>query len=259
MIAKTTTAAAGAVIAPPLPRKTDLLKVSVQENDPALNVKATAFGFKVTGSARNNGIVASFLRLSFDKKTVNLDLSRGDTGDTVFTKLKKALPKGYEARVLENAKSLPPQVTIGIAKKATPPPAVSPAKIPTNISANNASANVESSIWVNRMPGPGPATNKAIGTISVSGVGFADAPPTFSVKSLDVYEKGTNKKVFSIANPRLQDSNVARGQKTQTYRIEIPLAKLDLGKQYTVVANTGINGAKAQKVRSEYGKIGQAF
>mgnify|MGYP001574063602 CR=1 FL=1 len=46
------------------PRQTDLLKVKVMENDPALKATATAFGFKVTGAATNNGIIASFMKLS---------------------------------------------------------------------------------------------------------------------------------------------------------------------------------------------------
>ena len=106
---------------PAAPRTTDLLKVKVQENDPTLKATATAFGFKVTGAASNNGVVASFLQLSVDGKKVDLQLSRGDTGVQVFKKLQKALPEGYEGRVLENLKSMPPQMTIGISKKAQAP------------------------------------------------------------------------------------------------------------------------------------------
>lgn len=240
------------------PRTTDLLKVAVQENDPGLKAAATAFGFKISGTGTNNGIVASVLKLGFDKKSVSLQVSKGDTGATIFKKLQRALPKGYEARILAQQGK---DVTIGIAKKAGSGPAkVDVAKIPTSIAANGASANVESSMWINRMPGPGRTGPKnAIASVNVSGTGFADAPPKFQVKSIDVYEKGTNKKVATIANPRVQDTQTQWGQKTQSYRLEIPESKLDMKKTYTFVVNTGINGSKPQAVRSEYVKVGQAF
>lgn len=242
------------------PRVTDLLKIGVQENDPQLKAAATAFGFKVSGTATNNGTIASALRLTFDRKEVSIQVSRGDTGATIFRKLKAALPKGYEARVLATQGK---DVTIGIAKKKGAgggAGSIDPAKIPMSIAANQASANVESSMWINRMPGPGRGGPKnAIASVNVTGTGFADAPPKFQVKSIDVYEKGTNKKVATIANPKLQDSQTQWGQKTQSYRLELPEAKLDLKKTYTFVVNTGINGSKPQPVRSEYVKVGQAF
>ncbi len=256
-----TTASVGKVgSAPVAGRTTDLLKVSVMENDPGLKAQATAFGFKISGTGTNNGIVASFLKLGFDKKSVSLSVSRGDTGATIFKKLQRALPKGYEARVIAQQGK---DVTIGIAKKASSgggAPKVDVAKIPTSIAANGASANVEASLWINRMPGPGRGGPKnAIASINVSGTGFADAPPKFQVKSIEVYEKGTNKKVATIANPKVQDSSTNWGTKTQSYRLEIPESKLDLNKQYTFVVNTGINGSKPQAVRSEYLKVEQAF
>lgn len=249
---------AGSTAAPG--RTTDLLKISVQENDPGLKAQATAFGFKISGTGTNNGIVASFLKLGFDKKSVTLSVSRGDTGATMLKKLQKALPKGYEARVLAQSGK---DVTLGIAKKASSgggAPKVDVAKIPTSISANMASASVEASMWINRMPGPGRGGPKnAIASINVSGTGFADAPPKFQVKSIEVYEAGTNKKVATIANPKLQDSSTQWGTKTQSYRLEIPEAKLDMNKKYTFVVTTGINGSKPAQVRSEYVKVGQAF
>jgi hypothetical protein len=86
------------VRAPALPteRRTDLLKVKVTENDPSLKASATDFGFRISGQANNRGIVPSFLKLEFDGKSVNIDLSRGDMGPSVMSKLEKALPKGYE-------------------------------------------------------------------------------------------------------------------------------------------------------------------
>ncbi len=241
----------------PQGRVTDLLKVKVQENDPALKASATAFGFKVGGTATNNGTMASFMKLTFDGHEVNLQVSRGDTAKALFTKLGKALPKGYEARVLATGKGTPPDLTIGIAKKTGAPGKVDAAKIPTNISANGASASVGSTFWVNEMPGS-PRPN-AIASVDVKGTGFADAPPRFAVKSIAVYEKGTNKLVATIKNPKLVDSETVWGQKTQTYRVEVPKKNLDLKKQYTFVAETGINGSKAEAVRSPYVKIGKAY
>ncbi|MBK7862682.1 MAG: hypothetical protein IPJ65_29555 [Archangiaceae bacterium] len=239
-------------------RITHLLKVSVQENDPTLKATQTAFGFKVSGTASNNGITASRLKLGFDGKSVSLPLSEGDTGASVLRKLRAALPKGYEAHVIGRLGS---SRTIGISKAPGTggTPSIDPAKIPTSISANNASAQVESEIWVDSKPGPGPGAKNANATVRVSGVGFADAPPTFQVKSIDVYEQGTNKKVATVANPTLENSEVRRGQKTQSYSLQIPLVSLDLSKTYTFVANTGINGSTPQKVRSEYVTVGQAF
>lgn len=240
-------------IAAPKPqsRTTDLLKVQVTENDPMMKITATAFGFKVSGASTISGTKPSVLTLKFDGQTVSVRISRGDTAKEVFEKVKAALPRGYEARVLGIEKIGPPNYTIGIAGGRAKPSGIDAAKIPTNISANMASANVEARLWVNLMPSRTPRPN-AIATVSISGVGFADAPPKFSVKSIKVYEKGTNRLVATINNPKLVDSEVRRGMKTQNYRLEVPKKNLDLGKQYTFVADTGINGSKAQPVRSEY-------
>jgi len=238
-------------------RFTDLLKVLVQENDPALKASPTAFGFKISGTATNNGIIASFLKLTFDKKSVTLNVSRGDTGASLLKQLEKKLPKGYEARILSQAGK---DFTIGIAKKPGGGGAsIDAAKVPLSIAANGASASVESSLWINRMPGPGPAPKNAIASVSVSGTGFADAPPKFQVKSIDVYEKGTNKKIATIANPKVQEQSTQWGTKTQTYRVEVPISKLSMNREYTFVVNTGINGSKPALVRSEFGRPGQAF
>ena len=243
----------------PLPsRQTDLLKVTVSENDPMMKISATAFGFKVTGASTISGTKPSVLKLGFDGKDLSLRISRGDDGEDILRKLKAALPNGYEARLLQMAKSKPPQVTIGIARKAgSAPPKVDVAKIPTSIAANGASANVKASFWVNLMPGRGPRPN-AIAAVSVSGTGFADAPPRFQVKSISVYEKGTNKLVATITNPKVQESETNWGQKTQTYRLEVPRSAIDeRNKQYTFVVNTGINNSKPEKVRSEYVNVGR--
>jgi hypothetical protein len=244
----------------PLPsRTTDLLRVKVTENDATLKAVATTYGFKVTGRSTIIGTKPSVLSLSFDNKTLSLRISRGDTGEQMFAKLKAALPKGYEARLLQFDKSLPPQVTMGIAKKGGGASKVDAAKIPMSISANMASASVESSFWVNLMPGRGSPRPNAIAKVSVSGTGFADAPPKFTVKSISVYEKGTNKLVATVNNPRLVDSEIRRGTKTQNYRLEVPKKDLDMGKQYTFVVNTGINGSSPARVRSEYVAIDKVY
>jgi hypothetical protein len=244
--------------AAPKSRVTDLLKVKVLENDPQLKVSATAFGFKLSGTATNNGIIASFVKLSFDGHDLSTPVSRGDSSAKVFAKLKRGLPAGYEMRVLANDRMNPPNLTIGIARKhASGPAKVDVAKIPQSIIANAASASVESKLWVDLMPGRGHPN--AIGTVTVKGTGFADAPPTFKVKSIEVYEKGSNKKVCTLANPKMTDTQTLRGQKSQTYRVEIPRSKLDMSKTYAFVTNTGINGSKPQLVRSEYEKIDKVY
>ncbi len=246
-------------VAPAAPkgRVTDLLKVKVLENDPQLKASATAFGFKLSGTATNNGVIASFVKLSFDGHDVSTPVGRGDTSAKVLAKLKRALPHGYEMRVLANDRMNPPNLTIGIARKAGGPAKVDVAKIPTNIAANSASASVESKIWVDLMPGS-PHPN-AIGLVTVKGTGFADAPPTYKVKSIDVYEKGSNKKVATIANPKVTDSETVWGQKSQTYRVEVPRSKLDMSKTYAFVVSTGINGSKPELVRSAYEKIDKVY
>ena len=234
--------------APAPSRTTDLLKVKVTENDPMMKVVATAFGFKVTGQSTLSGTKPSFLNLEFDKQAVSLRISRNDTGENILAKLKTALPKGYEARLLQLDKSAPPAVTIGIAKKSAP--VVNVSRIPTSISANMASANVSASLTLNVMPGS-PHPN-ARAKVDVSGTGFADAPPKFGVKSISVYEKGTNRLVGTFNAPKLEGSTTQRGMKTQSYVLSIPKKDLAAGKEFTFVVNTGINGSSPAKVRSEY-------
>ncbi|MBL9038834.1 MAG: hypothetical protein JNG84_09990 [Archangium sp.] len=247
------------IATPPAPTKRTLLKVTVTENDPTLSAKSTTGGFQVSGRASNNGIVASTLKLEFSGQTVTLRLSAGDTSETVLAKLKKAVPKGFEVIELARAKRLPPDITIGISPlKATPAP-LQPSKIPTGITGPNAGASVQGSLFVNRMPGPGPRPTKAIASITVSGTGFDDSPPKYSVKEVRVYEQGTNTLVMTLKSPKVESDTSRRGMKEQAYRLEVPLAKLDPKKKYTFALNTGINGAAAQWVRSEYLPLTSAF
>lgn len=105
-------------------RRTDLLKVAVSENDPTMRVTSTAFGFRINGTASNSGTKASVLRLSFDGQKVSIPLSRGDTSQSVLRKLERELPAGYQARVLQSFRNMPPDMVIGIAPKPVQPKAL---------------------------------------------------------------------------------------------------------------------------------------
>ena len=129
-------------------------------------------------------------------------------------------------------------------------PAIS--KIPTSIQGPNASAQVEAYLWKNLMPTRDPGPRPVLAKVTVSGTGFNDAPPTFKAARIEVYEYGTNKKVFSANAPKVQESEVRRGTKEQSYRLEIPASALDMTRKYTVVVNCGINGAQPKLVRSDY-------
>lgn len=137
---------------------------------------------------------------------------------------------------------------------------VDPAKIPTSISGPNAGASVDADLWASMMPGPISAPRTVGGSFTVRGVGFNDAPPDFEVSSVAVYEKDSGRLVARIPQPELQHEGLfGRGEQRSTYRLEFPLSSVDLSKQYTVVAETSINGAPAKSVRSEFGTIQQAF
>jgi hypothetical protein len=144
-------------------------------------------------------------------------------------------------------------------EKATPAKSTKISKIPTNITGTNSNASVDASLWVNLMPGRGGGPRQVIGSVTVKGVGFNDAPPTFKVPTLSVYEKGTDKLVATFKNPKLVDSSVRRGQKEQSYRLEIDQKKIELKKEYTIVVDAGINGDATKKVRSEHLKIGKVY
>lgn len=138
--------------------------------------------------------------------------------------------------------------------------AVDPAKFPTSIMGPNAGASVEAELWASLMPGTGSEPRKVVGSFTVRGAGFNDAPPDFAVSSVAVYEKDSGKLVARIPQPELQHAGLSgRGEQRNTYRLELPLSSVDLSKQYTVVAETSINGAPAKSVRSEFGTIQQAF
>lgn len=234
--------------------KPQLLKVTVACNDPSMHAKATSQGFKLWGLASNNGIMASYLKLNFDKKELKLQLGGGETGVTVFSMLKKALPKGYEARLLSNNKANPPVVTIGISRRQTAPaPQIS--KIPTTISANNASAKVDASLWINLMPG---SASQVLASVAVKGAGHNGVPPKLAVKGIDVYQKGTNKKVGSFKSPALVDTELKGATKAQSYRLELP-STLDLNKTYTFVVKAELNGSSAKSVRSQYVDVDRAY
>ena len=71
-------------------RRTDLVKVTVQANDPGMKAVATPFGFKLSGRATNNGIIGSTLQLGFGRKHVSVAMNLGDTPATVLARLANA-------------------------------------------------------------------------------------------------------------------------------------------------------------------------
>lgn len=239
-------------------RTTDLLSVKVQENDPGLKASSTAFGFKLSGKATNNGTVASFMKVTVDGHDLNLQVRKGDTAATLAKQLRSKLPRGYELRFLQNDRMNPPTLTLGIAKKASSggAPKVDFMKLPKSIAANGASGNVSGSLTLDEMPG---AEHHAYGMVEVSGTGFADAPPKLNVKSLDVYDKASGAKIATVKNPKVVETGGVWGERKQSYRVDIASGKVQVNKQYVVVANLSINGAKAQPVRTDPMKALGAF
>jgi hypothetical protein len=239
-------------------RTTDLRSVKVQENDPGLKASSTAFGFKLSGKATNNGTVASFMKVAVDGHDINLQVRKGDTAATLAKQLRSKLPKGYELRFLQNDRMNPPTLTLGIAKKSGSGGGakVDFMKLPKSIAANGASGNVSGSLTLDQMPGAG---HHAYGMVEVSGTGFADAPPKLNVKSFDVYDKASGEKVATVKNPKVISTGGVWGERKQSYRIDLPAGKVHASKQYVLVANLSINGAKAQAVRTDPMKAQQVF
>jgi hypothetical protein len=136
--------------------------------------------------------------------------------------------------------------------------AQSVAKVPTSITGPNADASVSAMFSVNERTLQ--RGKPVMGSVTVSGTGFNDAPPTFKVQSLKIYEKGSNKLAAEIKNPTMSRTQTVWGEKKQTYNFSVPPGPddrpaLSSGKMYTVVAEVGINGAKPQQVRSEYAPV----
>jgi hypothetical protein len=133
------------------------------------------------------------------------------------------------------------------------------AKLPTNILGPNGNAHLTGALFVDAMPGPSSGARKAVATIELSGNGFNDAPPKYQVTKLEVYEQGTNTLVASVTNPKATDAGARpRGSTFQDFRAQVPVSKLDLSKKYAVVLTVGINGAPAQRVRSDFMRVGTA-
>lgn len=140
------------------------------------------------------------------------------------------------------------------------PAKVNVAKIPTSVVGPNANASVEGSMWVDRMPGPGPKSNTVHVSAKLQGNGFDDSAPNYGVKKIEVYEKGTNKLVATINNPKETDAGrIGRGTHYHEFALSIPGSKVDLTKQYSVVFTTTINGSAPKQVRSEFMNVGQVF
>jgi hypothetical protein len=140
------------------------------------------------------------------------------------------------------------------------PARVDVAKIPTSIVGPNANASVNGSMWIDRMPGPGPRSNTVQASVTIQGNGFNDAPPKYGVKKIEVYEKGTNKLVGTFNNPKGTDTGrIGRGTFGLEYSLKLDASKLDLSKQYAFVFTTSINSSAPKQVRSEFMNVGQVF
>ena len=95
-----------------------LEKVTVMENDPAQNVRADAASgqVRISGTANNRGIVASFLKLDVGGKSINVDLRGGmDPGRTAQA-IEAKLPGGYSIHYFENPHRAGADVVFGIVK-----------------------------------------------------------------------------------------------------------------------------------------------
>lgn len=140
------------------------------------------------------------------------------------------------------------------------PAKIDVAKIPTSIIGPNANASVEGSMWIDRMPGPGPRSNTVHVSAKLQGNGFDDSPPNYGVKKIEVYEKGTNKLVATVNNPTETGSSlIGRGTHAHEFALSIPGSKIELSKQYSVVFTTTINGSAPKQVRSDFMTVGQVF
>lgn len=140
------------------------------------------------------------------------------------------------------------------------PAKIDVAKIPTSIVGPNANASVNGSMWIDRMPGPGPRSNTVQASVTIQGNGFNDAPPKYGVKRIEVYEQGTNRLVATFNNPKGTDTGrIGRGTFGLEYGLKLDASKLDLARQYAFVFTTAINGSAPKQVRSEFMNVGQVF
>lgn len=133
-------------------------------------------------------------------------------------------------------------------------------KIPTSVVGPNANAQVEGSMWIDRMPGPGPRSNTVHVAAKLQGNGFDDSAPNYGVKKFEVYEVGSNKLVATVNNPTETGAGrIGRGTHFHEFSLSIPGSKIDPAKQYAVVFTTTINGSAPKQVRSEFMNVGQVF
>lgn len=132
-------------------------------------------------------------------------------------------------------------------------------KVPTHVARNGADAGVEGALWVDLVPVRGAALSPVYGQVTLKGVGQNDAPPSFKVETIGVFEQGSHAQVAVLRTPAVADERTLRGQKMQTYRIEIPRSKVDQEQRYVLVVNVSINGAPPVKVRSDYVTLGKVY
>jgi hypothetical protein len=125
-------------------------------------------------------------------------------------------------------------------------------QIATSISGKNGNAVLQGSIRIPHETGPGVAPRQATFSLKLSGNGFNDAIPRYDVRKLEVYEKGSNTPLKTVWTPKPVRKGVEnRYTGFENYSFQIPKSQLGRDKQYTVVAYVGINGEKAQAVRTE--------
>lgn len=238
-------------------------KVAVKAtcNDPIMRVKPSGTdGFEIRGVASNDGIIRSTIELTVDRKKVSVPLMGNATPTDAFLALQKRLPSGYEARIEKADHEPGGAVTVRIFHKATRPKKEI-SKIPTVLVKGPASASVDATISLYRLlrhshtPGPLPPGRQIGATVQVTGSGSDDRTPKLKVTEIKFYEQGTDKLVWTFKNPTAKDET-RWGQRTLSYNFKLPNTS-DPSKQYTVVATTGINGAKPEQVRSKYVPVRQ--
>jgi len=85
--------------------------------------------------------------------------------------------------------------------------------------------------------------------VKVSALSYTTRPADLRVKSISVYEGGSDRLVATIPYPR---PTPGADEYSKHFRFALPADKVDPDKQYTFVANATIDDADAPLVRSSY-------
>ena len=117
----------------PKPRSAEL-DVKASANDPVQKIKETSDNtFRISGTARNNGVVASTVWLELDGERVSIPLRRGMTPETTMRAIESALPRGYEMKAGFAADHPGGMVGFEIARKAARPAPAEPPSHPSDV------------------------------------------------------------------------------------------------------------------------------